>query len=90
MILGLLPSFDTIFNTIGILGMVAILVAYFMQQMGRWESNEPKYLLPNIGGASGLLISLLWNWNLPSFLLECAWLLISRVGLIKYYRSRQT
>ena len=39
--LSFLPSFDTLFNTIGIAGMIAILFAYFMQQAGRWVFNEP-------------------------------------------------
>lgn len=81
-------SLNILFNTIGIIGMVAILLAYFMQQIGKWRSDAPPYLLTNIGGAGGLLISLLWSWNLASFLLECAWLTISMLGLIKYYRRK--
>lgn len=79
---------DALFNITGLIGMALILLAYFMQQLGRWQHNKLPYLLSNITGAACLMVSLLWSWNLASFLLECAWLSISIYGLLKYKRSK--
>lgn len=78
---------DALFNIAGLIGMAAILLAYFMQQIGKWPHNKLPFLIANITGALCLLISLLWSWNLASFMLECAWLVISLYGLYKYHRS---
>ena len=80
-------SLDTLFTSIGILGMLIILFAYFMLQLTRWQPHAPRYLCANILGSLCLIASLIWSWNLPLFLLQCTWILISGYGLIKYYKD---
>lgn len=75
-------------NVIGLAGTACFLGAYFMLQKEKWTYNSPLYLWSNLAGALLLLASLLIDWNLPAFLLEAAWGLISMYGLIKLYRAR--
>jgi hypothetical protein len=35
-----------------------------------------------------ILVSLIYNFNLSSFVIEIAWLAISGYGLLRWYRSR--
>ncbi len=74
---------DAMFNTIGLMGMVLLLVAYFLQQKGLITAQSAPNLWLNLAGSTALLISLLRFWNLPVFVLECAWALISIYGLVK-------
>ena len=74
-------------NIVGHIGVVCFLLAYFMLQKGRWKPDDLWYLLLNLAGALLILCSLLVDWNLPAFLLETLWGLISIYGLIKYYKT---
>ena len=87
--LGITDHLNTLFNTIGMMGMVVILLAYFILQLGKWKASEPPYLYTNIIGSSCLIVSLLWAWNLALFLLQCAWIIISLYGLMKYYKRQR-
>jgi hypothetical protein len=60
-----------------------------MVSLGRWQSTELRFHLLNFIGAICILGSLVEQWNLPVFLLECCWCLISLYGLIKARRSPQ-
>lgn len=44
----------------------------------------PGYLGLNLAGSLLVLVSLVFHWNLPAFLLEAAWALISMYGIWKY------
>ncbi len=74
---------DIVVNAIGLSGMVVLLAAFFLQQKGSIVSGGRTYLWMNLFGAVLVLISLMRFWNLASFLLECAWMLISLYGLFK-------
>ncbi len=80
---------DVLFNAIGISGMGCFLWAYAMLQRGRWAYNSYTYLGANLLGSILLLISLVWDWKLAAFLLECAWGIISVWGLATLYRTRR-
>jgi len=75
-------------NILGGIGVCFFLVSYFLLQKGTWKPDSPAYLLSNLFGALLVLGSLLIDWNLPAFLLEVAWALISIYGLLKYIRKR--
>lgn len=79
---------DTLFNVLGILGMALLLAGYFLLQRKLISSDSPEYLGLNLAGCILLIFSLLWFWNLPLFLLECSWALISLHGLIKWWMRR--
>lgn len=76
-------------NVLGNMGVVCFLVAYFCLQKGTWQAQSYRYYGANLAGAILLLCSLLIDWNLPAFLLEAVWGLISIWGLIKLYRTRK-
>ena len=71
------------FNLIGMLGTFFILIAYFLLQIKKLESDNYIYLLLNLFGSLFIIISLLNEWNLPSFFIESSWLLISLYAIIK-------
>lgn len=75
-------------NEIGILGVIVVLYAYMMLQLGRMPANGFTYSLLNTIGSVLILISLAVYWNLASFLIEIAWLFISFYGLINAYILR--
>lgn len=80
---------DILFNTIGTVGVFLILLAYFLITRGKLTGESLKYHLLNLVGASLLLISLMWDWNLPSVIIELCWIAISIYGLTKIYRAKK-
>lgn len=77
---------DLFFNGIGFVGLGLFLLAYAMINLGRWHADDWRTHLPNLLGALCIMISLIHSWNLPVFLLECAWGSISIYGLWKARR----
>lgn len=75
-------------NIAGVAGVFAILVAYFLLQQGKVTAHQPLYLWLNLWGGFAVLFSLLWDWNLPAFLMEAAWVTISAVSLWRYRGKR--
>jgi hypothetical protein len=76
---------ENIANITGMIGSILFLTAYFLLQKGKILHTGLCYLGMNLAGAVLLLISLSIDWNLPAFLLEAAWALISMVGIYQYY-----
>ncbi len=70
-------------DAIGLLGVVLILLAYFLLQVGRLRGNALPYQLLNAAGAALLLVSLAYAFNLSAFLMELAWLLVSIYGIAR-------
>jgi hypothetical protein len=76
-------------DLVGNLGVALILLCYFMAQTGRMTMATPSYSLLNGLGALLILVSLIYNFNLSSFLIEIAWLAISGYGLVRWYRMKR-
>jgi hypothetical protein len=74
-------------NILGVLGMLLFLYAYFMLQRGHWQAQSYRYFSTNLAGAMLLMASLVIDWNLPAFLLEAAWALISMWGILTLKRA---
>lgn len=70
-------------NLIGIIGVLMVLTAYLLLQMGKISSNKPFYSLLNLLASCAVVYSLLYEWNLPAFLMELAWVIISGYGLYR-------
>jgi pterin-4a-carbinolamine dehydratase len=64
-------------NAIGLVGVSHLIFAYFQLQTHRWKADAPIYTLTNLLGALLILISLFFNWNLSSFVIEMIWISIS-------------
>lgn len=73
---------------VGIVGVVCILICYFLLQRDVWTPHSPKYLGLNIAGSFLVIISLIGSWNLPSFLIQSFWIAISLYGLYKHYKEK--
>ncbi len=77
-------------DLIGMIGVILLLIAYFFLSTGRWSSNRMVYQIYNLLGALLILYSLFFHWNLSSFVIEVAWIVISLIGIarIKAHKKR--
>ncbi|HKT41987.1 MAG TPA: hypothetical protein VJQ86_06465 [Rhodanobacteraceae bacterium] len=74
---------------VGLVGMIITLFAYFLLQAQKLHGNGLIYQLMNALGALGVALSLLFGtFNLPAFLLEVIWLVISIYGIMVARRIR--
>ena len=74
---------------VGLIGMIVTLLAYFLLQAQKLHGNGLVYQLMNAVGALGVALSLLFGtFNLPAFLLEVIWLVISIYGIAVARRIR--
>ena len=71
---------------VGYLGVLLILLAYLLLQLGKLRGNGLVYQLMNVFGATGVILSLSFgrgpvNW--PAFLMELAWIIIGVFGIVR-------
>ena len=78
----------TIADIVGIIGDILVILAFFLIQTGRINSSDLSYPLLNIIGALGILFSLTHHWNLPAFIIEFAWIIISIWGIYSYFKNK--
>lgn len=76
------------YDIIGTLGVFTILLTYFLLQLGRIKSEQLFYSVLNGIGAALILISLYYDFNLPSVIVETFWLVISFFGILKYLMTK--
>ena len=76
-------------NAIGLMGVSCILAAYFFLQSGKLHSDDGRYLFLNIIGSIAILISLIWEWNFPSFMIQVCWIIISLYGVKKLFKKNK-
>jgi len=75
----------TLADAIGLIGVAAYLSAYGLLQLGILKVEDGRYALLNGVGAVAILYSLIFDFNLPSFVTQTAWLILTIIG---YVRSR--
>ena len=75
-------------NIVGNIGVVCFLAAYWLLQKGKLAHTGLAYLGLNLIGAILVMLSLMVDWNLPAFLLEAAWALISIYGIVTHLMKR--
>ncbi|HVF45938.1 MAG TPA: hypothetical protein VNA17_00080 [Pyrinomonadaceae bacterium] len=78
------------YDIIGTLGVGVIVLTYVLLQLGRVRSDQLAYSALNAVGAVLILISLYYVFNLPSFIVEFFWLVISLFGIGKYLARRES
>ncbi len=71
------------FDLLGNIGVLLMVVAYLLLQLEKLAGTSVSYLLLNIIGASLVIVSLLFHFNLSALLMEVFWLLISLYGLMR-------
>jgi hypothetical protein len=76
------------YDILGTLGVAVIILTYVMLQIERVRSDQLIYSLLNAIGASLILVSLYFDFNMPSVVVEFFWLLISLFGIGKYIFRR--
>jgi hypothetical protein len=72
----------------GTFGVVLIVGSYFLVQIGRLRAEALSYSVANGLGALLVLLSLMVEFNLSAFLVEFFWLLISLIGVWRFFASR--
>jgi hypothetical protein len=72
---------------VGLGGTASVLLAFFMLQAGKLHGQRIVFQLMNLVGALGILVSLYGKFNLPVFLLEATWALISGYGIWRGMRA---
>jgi multidrug transporter EmrE-like cation transporter len=75
-------------DLIGNIGVVVLMIAYLMLQLNKLSSSGLAYSVLNAIGASLIVVSLLVNFNLSAFIMEVFWVLISLVGIYRYFRFK--
>ena len=71
-------------QSIGVLGFILYMLAYYLLLTGKIEGTDNSYIVMNFMAATFVLISLIHNFNLASALIQICWIGISIVGLIRY------
>jgi len=77
-----------LFQWLGFGGMLCIVFAYLLLQVGKYDIHSLAYQLLNLIGAIALIISLFVHFNLGSFLIEVFWIAITLYGIVKNLRIR--
>ena len=78
----------SLYTVIGLLGVLGVLAAYGMMTAGKWPALGARYQWVNVIGTTGILISLIGQWNLPAFIANTAWISIGVFSLIRIYKKR--
>lgn len=72
------------YDWVGLVGTFMVLGAFLLLQVGSLSGKGLVYQLMNLFGAVGIAMSLvLGKFNLPAFLLQIAWILISAYGIAR-------
>jgi hypothetical protein len=73
------------YDILGTLGVAIIILTYVLLQIERVRSEQLIYSLLNAIGAALILVSLYFDYNFPSVVVEFFWLVISVFGIGKYF-----
>ena len=73
---------------VGNVGVVVLMIAYLMLQLNKLSSAGLAYSVLNAIGASLIIISLLYDFNFSALLMEVFWVLISLLGIYRYFRLK--
>jgi multidrug transporter EmrE-like cation transporter len=75
-------------DLVGNVGVVMLMIAYLMLQLNKLRSDGLAYSLLNAIGASLITVSLLYDFNLSALVMEVFWVLISFIGIYRYFRLK--
>jgi hypothetical protein len=75
-------------DLVGNIGVLILVITYLMLQLNRLRSDALAYSVLNAVGASLIVVSLLFDFNLSALLMELFWVLISFVGIYRYFRLK--
>jgi hypothetical protein len=75
-------------DVVGNSGVAILIITYLMLQLNKLSSDSLAYSVLNAAGAGLIVISLLFDFNLSALLMEVFWVLISFVGIYRYFRLK--
>ena len=76
-------------DIIGLIGVALLIGTYALLQFDRIDPKGFWYIFNNMIVAVLVTVSLLYNWNLASMVIEVFWFSLSVYGLYKFYRQRK-
>ena len=76
------------YDIVGFAGAAVFVAAYFANQQRWLRSEDWRYPFANLVGAVLILVSLVFEWNFPSVVIEVFWAIISLYGMAKSLRER--
>ena len=75
-------------DLVGNIGVIILIITFLMLQLNKIPSDGLAYSVLNAAGASLIVVSLLFDFNLSALLMEVFWVLISFVGIYRYFRLK--
>jgi len=75
-------------DLLGMVGVAGVLIAYLALQLGRMSSDSLAFSVWNGVGSLLIVWSLLYSFNLSAFVVEVFWVLISGIGVVRWWRRR--
>ena len=76
-------------DIIGLIGVALLISTYALLQFDRIDPKGFWYSFNNMIVAILVTVSLLYNWNLASMVIEVFWFSLSVYGVYKFYRLRK-
>jgi predicted membrane protein len=77
-------------DLLGMIGVVLILATYMLLQLEKLSATSFLYSATNGLGASLILVSLIYEFNLSAFTIEAFWLLISIYGIVRHFSRNRS
>ena len=77
------------FDLVGFAGTALIVAAYFSNQQRWLASDDWRFPCLNLVGALLILVSLYFEWNFPSVVIELFWIAISAWGMVRSLAARR-
>jgi len=77
-----------LYDIVGVVGTFVLIGAYFANQQRWLASDDWRFPAANLVGALLILVSLVYEWNLPSVVIEFFWIAISLWGIGKSLSDR--
>jgi hypothetical protein len=78
-----------LYELAGFAGAAIIVVAYLAVQQRWLNALDWRFPAANVAGSLLILVSLWFEWNFPSVVIEIFWALISLVGLARSLAERR-
>lgn len=75
-------------NIIGIIGVSIVVSTYFLLQIQKMDAKGFWYSFLNAFGSILIAYSLMYNWNLASFVIEFFWITISLYGIYRWHKNK--
>jgi len=79
----------SIYDIAGFAGAAIIVAAYFAMQQRWLNALDWRFPVANLLGSLLILVSLWFEWNFPSVVIEIFWALISLMGMIRSLAERR-